>query len=305
MSLYGGIKINVFSSNFLMLSQQREIIDLIARFSMTDCNAVRTPMESNFANEVHTANVQMNNDPDFRPPVFDFSSAIGTLLWIARMTRPDILHAVITLSSYTKHFSAFHVTAVKRVIRYLKGTINYGLRFIRSDDLSTSNLLDIRTLCDADWGGDIETRRSCSGAVTTIFGSFVLATCKKQDIVALSTTEAELIALTEGTKDLKSVYNIIYEMHTAADCPFTWPEQLNVYTDNVAAQFIATQRVHNNRTRHIDIRYMFIRDLIEQMNVRVLRVESSSNTADIFTKALPYVTFIVHRAGLGVTPLPD
>ena len=300
MSLYNGIKIDTISSTLIYLSQRREINDLLDRFAMIDCNPARTPMEVNFANEVHAANI----DPTEEQPVFEFPSLIGSLLWIARMTRPDIIFPVINLSAYTKQFKSFHVTAAKRILRYLKGTINFALRFTRSDDLASSSELVLHALSDADWGGDIATRKSTSGAVTKIFGSYIVGTCKKQEVVALSTTEAELIALTEAAKDVKSIYNILFEMHTVNDCPFTWPKNISIYVDNIAAQFIATNRVHNSRTRHIDIRYMFIRDLIEKLNVSVQRVESSENTSDIFTKALPYVTHILHRENLGVMLMP-
>lgn len=87
--------------------------------------------------------------------------------------------------------------------------------------------------------------------------------------------------------------------------PFTEIARTTISTDNIAAQFIANNRVFNNRTRHIDIRYMFIRDLMEQETINLDRVESSNNTADIFTKALPFEAFNIHRRNLGVAQRPD
>jgi hypothetical protein len=294
LSLYNGIKL-VFSANrsSARLSQQREILALLDKFHMADCNPARTPMTTDFAALPRT-------DSD-SVPVFDYPSLIGALLWIARMTRPDILFAVITLSAYMKTYTSAHVLAAKRIVRYLKGTVRFSLVF-RSDpdfDPDSPNIF-ITSQSDADWGGDTVTRRSMSGAITKIDKCLIIATCKRQAIVALSTMEAELIALTEAARDHMSLRNFINDIINSNNPIIRKLSIGKISTDNIATQFVAMNRIFNNRTRHIDIRYMFIRDQVEHKTLTIDRVDTTENTSDIFTKALSYDVFIVHRLGLGV-----
>ena len=232
-------------------------------------------------------------------PAFDMASAIGSLLWIARMTRPDIFFAVIVLASFTTNFTPMHVIAVKRIMRYLKGTINYSLTFRRSTEFN-GNIFPVLGYSDADWGGDLATRRSTSGAVLFFFGSYLRSTCRKQELVALSTAESELYALTEITKDWKALHNNISDLSLFTKNEYVLQSPATVFVDNVAAQFMGSNRVNNNRTRHIDMRYMHIREYVESGSIRIEHVSSAENIADIFTKALPYDIFRIHRQSLGV-----
>jgi hypothetical protein len=121
---------------------------------------------------------------------------------------------------------------------------------------------------------------------------------KKQDVIALSTAESEIIAASETAKDVVMCVNFATQMKMYQ----TINAVINI--DNIAAIFIANNRVNNSRTRHIDMRYMFIRDLIEKGIVRAQHVESKENVSDIFTKALCRELLAEHRASLGVAPLP-
>ena len=142
-------------------AQEREIHDLFQRFDMSACNSARTPMVSDFAAPPRTPT------DSGAWLAFDYPSLIGSLLWIARMTRPDILFAVITLSAFMKTFTNLHIDAAKRILRYLKGTLSYGHLYTSiSSDPST---VSVASMSDADWGGDTITRRSTSGAVTKLY----------------------------------------------------------------------------------------------------------------------------------------
>ena len=298
LSLYSGILIEISPSRSdVFLSQEREVRDLLQRFQMSDSNSARTPMVSDFQAPPRTP----SETGDWLQ--FDYPSLVGSLLWIARMTRPDILFAVITLSAFMKTFTNLHIAAAKRILRYLHGTLHYGQLY--SSSSSNPSTVTIASMSDADWGGDTITRRSTSGAITKLFDCYISCTCRRQDVIALSTTEAELIALTEAAKDVKAALNFMKEIVKVDLSPFAEIARTTISTDNIAAQFIANNRVFNNRTRHIDIRYMFIRDLMEEETINLDRVESSNNVADIFTKALSYETFTIHRRNLGVVQRPD
>jgi hypothetical protein len=299
LTLYNGIHIRISSNiHTIRLSQQREINSLLRRFNMIDCNSARTPMLTDF-------NSPPRSETD-TCPLFDYPSLIGALLWIARMTRPDILFAVITLSAFMKTFTNEHVMAAKRILRYLKSTIRYSLRFVHDPtyDLD-SRTVQVTSQSDADWGGDTVTRRSMTGAITTMFNCVIITTCRRQPIVALSTMEAELIALTEAARDHMSLRNFIMDIIESNNPIITAINTGIIATDNIATQFVATNRIFNNRTRHIDIRYMYIRELVEQDIIQVTRVESRLNVSDVFTKPLSFDIFVSHRTALGVVEDED
>ena len=294
LALYNGIFIQSSPCRTIIrLSQVREITALLHKFHMHDCNPARTPMVTDFnafpRTETETA------------PSFEYPSLIGALLWIARMTRPDILFAVIKLSAFMKTFTEAHVLAGKRILRYLKGTIDFIFLFKADPSYDPdTRTVSISSQSDADWGGDTVTRRSTSGAVTTFLNCVVVVTCRRQDITALSTTEAELIALTEAAKDWLSLFNFITDIVNSAHSPFDSISEGIIETDNIATQFVASNRTFNNRTRHIDMRYMFIRDLVEKQLLSIRYVPTLRNVPDIFTKPLAFDIFAQHRLALGV-----
>jgi hypothetical protein len=145
--------------------------------------------------------------------------------------------------------------------------------------------LHLESFSDADWGGDRATRRSTTGAVTLLFGNFIISSCRRQPTVALSTAEAELMALTDSAKDLLAVHNVMNEIATNVnEVSIVNPSIVNV--DNISTIFISENRVNNSRTRHIDIRYMFVRELIENNVLALRHVATENNMADMFTKAL-------------------
>ena len=244
-------------------------------------------------------------------PAFAYRSLLGILLWIARTTRPDIYFAVVLLCSCAANFNTECVTAAKRVLRYLKGTRSHGLTFSANYTTAAMNLplkLEIELWVDADWGGDLSTRRSHSGSILALFGNFIICTCRKQDSVALSTFHAELVSLTEGCKDYKCFKNILIEAAARFPDFLTFPESVPINCDNISAVFSSQNREHNKRTRHIDIRYFYIRDMIEQKEVVTQHIPSEENIADIFTKALAaplYRTFVERLHVLPEPAVPD
>ena len=210
------------------------------------------------------------------------------------MTRPDIYYAVITLSSFTHNFTAVHVTALKRIVRYLKGTITIGSIYFKNVAFPVPTVpanvprlaavplpfeleLHLESFSDADWGGDRATRRSTTGAVTLLFGNFIISSCRRQPTVALSTAEAELMALTDSAKDLLAVHNVLNEIATHVnEVSIVNPSIVNV--DNISTIFISENRVNNSRMRHIDIRYMFVRELIENNVLALCHVATERTT---------------------------
>lgn len=249
----------------ITLSQRRYILDLLKRYGMENCNPIATPMDKDTI--LHKANT---NERDERRP---YRELVGALMYLAVATRPDIAHAVSVLSQFNDCNTAIHYAAAKRVLRYLKGTVNYGIVFQKSGDPA-------QLYVDADWGKCQMDRRSYSGYVMTLSGGPISWKSQKQRTVALSSTEAEYMALAETTKE--GIYICKFLKELGLD-KFT---KLSIYNDNIGAQHLAKNHVVHPRTKHIDIRFHFVRDAIKRYNFILNYMSSAQMPADVLTKPL-------------------
>ncbi|MDR3547533.1 MAG: reverse transcriptase domain-containing protein [Candidatus Pacebacteria bacterium] len=224
-----------------------------------------------------------------------YGSVVGSLLYAAISTRPDISHAVGVLTQFISNPLPAHWHAAKRVLRYLQGTAELGLTF-RGDSSNGSKSTANPSLqlgpayADANWAGDINDRKSTSGLLVKLNGGLVSWKSKKQAVVALSSAEAEYIAAGEAVKEILWLRQLLGEM--------SFPQAVDAPTllrgDNKSALAIAQSNLSNARTKHIDIRHHFIRDQIREGKVALEWVSTAEQEADIFTKALgkhPFCTF--------------
>ena len=169
----------------LWMHQRQYIQSLLERYGLSQAKTSTTPAD---------INVKLVKDDGMSKPVDPvfYQSMVGSLLYAAIATRPDISQAVGAVSKFN---SCAHLTAVKRIFRYLKGTINLGLKYERSDD---SSLIGFS---DADWAGDMDNRHSTTGNLFVMSGGAISWLSRKQTVVALSTTEAEYVALSTATQE--------------------------------------------------------------------------------------------------------
>jgi len=183
-----------------------------------------------------------------------------------------------------------HLNAVKRIIKYVKGTKNFGVYYSRN---SNKNLVGY---CDADWAGCADDRKSTSGGCFFLGNNLISWLSKKQNSGSLSTAEAEYIAMGSYCSLLiwMKQMSADYGMHSFL---------LLVYCDNKSAIDISKNPVQHSRTKHIDIRHHFIRELVEDNQVVIDHVVTDSQLADIFTKSLEYTRFITLRNAIGVCNL--
>ncbi len=267
----------------MSLAQHAYLKNVLQRFNMAESRPVKTPMEVN-AN----FNVLAPTEDQVNPA--DYQAAIGCLLWLSMGTRPDIAQAVAVLARFVANPSDAHWTGVKRVLRYLNGTRHLCLQYQKSDE---PNLIG---MCDVDWAGDPLNRRSTTGFTFTMGGTAVSWLSKQQPVVALSSCEAEYIALSAAVQELIWLNRLLGELGFK-DLVFTV-----IYEDNQGAIALAKNPVGHKRTKHIDMRYHFIREKIDRGQL-VLKYRSTKDmTADIFTKGLPVNKFVQFRADLGVVP---
>ena len=256
------------ANHTISIHQTSYITRVLERFGMLSSHIVHSPMDPNVS---LTPTPPDSHTP---PPDFPYAAAIGSLMYAAVATRPDISHAVQCLSQFTSNPSQQHVTAVKRVFRYLNGTRNLGITYGTTSDTT------LYGYTDADWGQDSADRKSISGYVFLISGGAVSWSSKKQTSVALSTMEAEYMALCHTSKDA------IWLRTLLSDLTFPQAEPTTIFCDNQAAIIYAHDNQFHARAKHIGMQYHFVRDQITQKILKVTYVPTKDNCADIFTKGL-------------------
>lgn len=197
-----GVKVERCRKNgTLKLSQEHYIRSVIQRFNMTKCNPVKTPGEPGSAGVSNEKADKVREEVPYR-------ELVGALTYLATITRPDISYAVNYISKYVNKPTEIHWKAAKRVLRYLQGTASIGLEYKKG------NKATLTGYADADWANDLDDRRSITGYVFYVHGCPIAWTSRKQRTVALSTTEAEYIALSSATQEaiwLKESYKILQE----------------------------------------------------------------------------------------------
>lgn len=248
------------------ISQQRYIRETAEKYGLLDCKPMQTPMDKNL--HLESAAVCDTSLP--------YRNLIGALLWIARASRPDILFAVIYLSKFATCHDEQHFKVAKRILRYLITTVDKKLTFHRQ---AQAKDLSVKVYTDSDWAGDSSDRKSFSGSVVFLNGCTVSWYCKKQSTVALSSVEAEYMALSDATRETLYARNLLTEFFTVTE-----PIPLNM--DNKGAGHIAENDINNKLTKHIDIRHHFVRQYIQQKVIELFYVPTTDNVSDIFTKAL-------------------
>ncbi|KAG3188614.1 hypothetical protein PC128_g12117 [Phytophthora cactorum] len=217
-----------------------------------------------------------------KPETADTSSpyrkAIGMLMYLATSTRPDMAFAVGQLSRFVGNPLMKHVGTLKRVLRYLAGTLDYSITYSRQREEKKEVVLE--GFCDSDWANDPEQRKSTTGFVLMLAGGAIAWMSRRQSIIALSTTEAEYVAACEASMEAVAECNILQEMlphHTI---------KLRIGIDNQAACGMATNPTYSRRTRHIELRWYFVREQVQKGVVELHKVKGEVNPADTFTKPL-------------------
>ena len=157
-------------------------------------------------------------------------------------------------------------------------------------------MLDIRGFVDADWAGDLDQRRSTSGYVFNLFGGAVSWMSKKQSVVALSTTEAEYMAATHASKEAVWLQRLCSSMGLVQ-------EAIRIDCDNQSAIFLAKKPAYHSKTKHIDVQYHFVRDMIEDKRVLLVKVDTLKNTANALTKSMSFEKFSWCRENMGIAGL--
>lgn len=266
-------------NNVITLDQEDYVDKLLHKFNMTDCNTAHTPMEERL-------NLDKGEICDTELP---YQQLIGSLMYLAVLTRPDIAFSVGYLSQFNNCHGREHWAHAKRVLRYLKKTKHYCLRYSSESDSKLTGFVD------ADWGSNVLDRRSYSGFCFTLSGSVVSWCSKKQNSVSLSSCESEYISISECIKEAMYLRSLYHEITNKMSL-------ITIYNDNQSALKLLANPVFHNRSKHVDIRYHLSRDIIAKGMVETKYLATAEMPADLLTKSLGFVKHFRFLEKLGLVP---
>jgi hypothetical protein len=255
------------------LSQTAYIDHILDRFHLSDAKPTTIPLSSGL--KLSRDQCPGSTEEQEKMKNVPYREIIGSLMYAAQGTRPDIAFPVTALSQFLQNPGAIHWEEAKRVLRYLKGTRETGIIYGRDTE-------GVKGFVDSDWGENRDDRHSISGYAFTINGGAVTWSSKKQRVVALSSTEAEYIALTHAAKEAKWLKSFLIEIYD----PGTQDHPLHLYCDNMSAMSLAKDSTYHSRTKHIDIRYHFIREAYDAGTIDLTYCPTGDMPADLLTKPL-------------------
>jgi hypothetical protein len=255
----------------ITLDQELYISKALEKFGLDQCKPVSTPgAQTHIPPEEREGALSQPTDLKL------YQEKVGTLLYAAISTRPDIAFDVNRLAQHMQAPTVADAKACDRVFRFLAGTKNYGLLFGRKD----SDDLLVSAYADADWGSDQTDRKSVTGWIAMMNGDPISWASKKQKVVAQSTCEAELYAEAAAINETKWLSGLLQEIgHEMTESPL-------IYGDNQSAQELSKNDIKSERTKHIDIKYHYIHDEVKSGRVRLQWIPTAEQLADILTKSL-------------------
>jgi hypothetical protein len=279
-----GLQIERLQEGSIRVSQEGYTKKILEKFQMSNCRPTSTPASKETGKE----NPVKNKD-DSKGDQFSYRSAVGALLYLSTGSRPDIAYAVGIASRNLDNPSPEDFVKVKRIFRYLSGTANKGLVY-RPEFKSGI----IESYSDADHGGDLESGRSTTGVVCLYAGGAISWLSQKQTSVAISTTEAEIVAASEGAREIVWIKRLLNSMTAIDHIP-------ELQVDNEAAIKLSKNPELHRRTKHIRIRHFYVREQVIEGLLEIKKVSTEFQLADVFTKALhkPRFQLLIKELGLG------
>lgn len=276
------IKQNLFEG-YTELSQVDYLKRVLQRFEMQDCKSMDTPIEYNVNLNLFKSNVCDSKMEKLCRQI------IGSLMYAVLGTRPDLCESVSLLSRFQDKANMNLYNALKRVLRYVKGTIDMILIFKPNDDEHI-----LRGYVDSDWAGDTVDRKSTTGYVFKLLNCTVSWISRKQQSVSISSTESEYIALSVAVSEACWLRKILIDLNFVMKLPII------LYEDNRSAIYVSKSPENNKRLKHIDVKVFFIKEKLDLGIIDIVYIKTEDQLADVFTKPLNKVKFEKFRAGLGL-----
>jgi len=265
----------------LHLSQQRYINDLLTKTNMLLAKPISTPLSaSTILSRFEGSTI---TDPTL------YRSTVGSLQYLS-LTRPDIAYAVNKVSQFIQDPRESRWSAVKRILRYLKSTISYYFCIYKNSSKQ------LTAYSDSDWASCPDDRRSTSGYCVLLGKNILSWSSKKQPTVSRSSTESEYKAVANAAAELAWIQSLLSELGV------TSPHRPVLHCDNIGATYLTSNPLYHARTKHIEIDYHFVRDMVAKKLLDVCFISGKDQLVDVLTKPLPVVRFGMLRSNLNVHP---
>ena len=264
----------------IFMCQEKYIEDLLKKYHMDKSKPISTPMALN-------ERLQQNDGVE-KIDAKVYRSLVGSLIYLTN-TRPDIMHSVSVVSRFMNDPSKAHFSVAKRILRYLNGTKKQGIQYEKEDNCKLVGFTD------SDWAGSLDDRKSTSGYIFCLGSNAISWSSKKQKSVALSSAEAEYIAATD------SACEAVWLRRILKDLQFDQEESTKIFCDNMSAIAMTKNPVFHARSKHIELRHHFIRDLVNKGEICIEFVSTHDQPADILTKSVTIEKFEKFKNFLKIT----
>ncbi|WVZ48786.1 hypothetical protein U9M48_000195 [Paspalum notatum var. saurae] len=251
----------------IFMSQEKYASDVIKRVGMTGCKVASTPLAVSDKLTIGSGTLLGAVDAT------RFRSIVGALQYLT-LTRPDLSFPVNKVCQFLHAPTTDHWTAVKRILRYVQGTIGYGLKLQKSPSMLVS------AFSDADWAGSIDDRRSTSGFYIFLGSNLISWSARKQATVSRSSTEAEYKAMANATAEIIWIQTLLKELGLDS------PKSARLWCDNLGATYLSANPVFHARTKHIEVDYHFVRERVAQRLLDIQIISTHDQIADGLTKVL-------------------
>ena len=264
----------------MQIGQWKFVSELLAKTGMSDCRPISTPIEP------HPFEISAVHGCDLK---IGYRSIVGSLLYLAGISRPDISTAVGYAGRFQENPEAVHWKLLQRILRYLKGTEAIGLKFTSGEKIG-----QLEGFSDADFAEDKMERKSVTGYLFKVGNNSVVWKSVKQKLVTLSSCEAEYVALSQAVQEATWLRRLLEQLGFSQDNPTV------IWEDNQSTIHLAKDAKHHGRSKHIDVRFHFIRQYQEDRLVKIKYIPTGENVADMFTKPLSKSLFEKHKRSVGL-----
>ncbi|XP_026439789.1 uncharacterized protein LOC113338626 [Papaver somniferum] len=272
---------DVRHSDSIVLTQTKYTLELLEKANLLDCKSCDTQVVKASKLSIHDG-VKLDNPCHYR-------TLVGALQYLT-VTRPDICFAVNYVSQFMHSPSDLHLQLVKRILRYLKETVDLGI------NLNKCDVTSLKAYTNSDWAGCLDTRRSTSGFAIFLGSNLVSWSSKKKPTISKSSAEAEYKCLSVASAELQWFSYLLNDLHVVV-------YSVLLLCDNTSALALATNPVFHARTKHIEIQYHTVRELVEEGFLKLQHISSEDQLADLFTKGLCFPAFSRLLSQLLGTPL--
>ena len=278
-----GMEVSIDDKYNIKLSQSKYIYDILKRFGHINSNSVSTPLPPGIQLTINNQRQTIDNTT-----TYPYREVVGSLMYLMVSSRPDIAYAVGYLARFLNAHSTQHHKGANHVLKYLKHTADIGITY------HSTQKFELIGYSDSDWGSDVLTRRSTTGYLFMCAGGPVSWKSRLQPTVALSSSEAEYMALSQAAQEAIAMSYLYSDINTC-DVNQNDKHTILLYEDNQGAIAMANNPTHYAKTKHIHIRYHFVREQVEMHTITVQYIDTNLMLADALTKSLTRDTFELLR----------